>query len=181
MLAQAAATIAGAAQPGVAAALTSPLLRALLLPGGMNESNVQRVREHAWWHRIRPNRTDHLYVCICEDGRDKPLEGNDVLIKCLKMLLGGDDTMTVHTVGMDWENIGDHIARCDVWFMCGGQPENFHNLFITHGVAMGALADNFRAGGLLYIGSCGGAMIAGLYYRHAWTPMMNLIPRKHHS
>ena len=107
-------------------------LRALLLPGGLNEINVLRIREHSWWPRIRPNRTQDLYVCICEDGRDKPVEGGDVLIKCLKMLVGGDDTMTVQTVQMHWENIGEHIARCDVWYMCGGQPENFLNLFIKH-------------------------------------------------
>ncbi len=54
-------------------------------------------------------------------------------------------------------NMGDpdfdvHLERCNIFYMRGGNPHAFQNLFTSHGDSMRSLSARVLTGNILYIG-----------------------------
>ena len=110
--------------------------RLLLLPRGLNEAVIRRVRTQPAWQQVKPNsaRGGVFYVLICEDCRSRPHES--AWVQCfLKSFFetefgklrdgtfmphGG--TLEFQCVDLTWSNIDAHLQRCAIFFMCGGDP-----------------------------------------------------------
>ena len=107
--------------------------RLLLLPGGLCNEHIDRIRSQPSWGSLwwPGDRCKHPYVCICEAGRDNRRWEAAGMKTMLEGLLNTtpDCQLIMNIVDLDWPNIAEHLARCDVFYMCGGEPQCFANLF----------------------------------------------------
>ena len=151
--------------------------RLLLLPGGLRTEHVARIHSQPFWtERLRPLRNGPWYICICEQGRKGRHWEAAALKTALEDLLQPDPDCPpiIQIVDLGWENIEEHLDRCDVFYMCGGEPKVFADLFGRYKSTMGKLGSIIRSGRIVYIGSCGGACIMSSYYAGVRT--MQVIP-----
>ena len=142
------------------------MARLLLLPGGLCTEHVARIQEQAFWREpLRPLRNGRpWYICICEQGRNGRRWEAEALKTALEDLLQPDCPPHIQIVDLGWENIAEHLDRCDVFYMCGGEPHVFADLFGRYESAMGKLGSIIRSGRILYIGACGGACMMSTFY-----------------
>ena len=160
--------------------------RLLLLPGGLRTEHVARIHSQPFWtERLRPLRNGPWYICICEQGRNGRRWEAAGLKTTLEDLLQPepDCPPLIHIVDLGWDNSEEHLDRCDVFYMCGGDPKVFVDLFGRYKSTMGKLGSIIRSGRILYIGSCGGACITSSYYDGVTTMqvilgMMNVYPNE---
>ena len=152
--------------------------RLLLLPGGLNPEHIDRIRSQPLWNSLWPGQSrSPSYICICEQGRrcSKRWEGAGLKAILESLLQSTPDCRpTINIVDLGWANIEEHLARCDVFYMCGGEPHVFADLFRTYQRTMGVLQSIIRSGRILYIGSCGGACMMSSSYAGVRT--MEAIP-----
>ena len=155
--------------------------RLLSLPGGLQDSNADRIRNQTLWGSLWPGPNRSPYVCICEQGRrdSKHWEGKWLKTALYSLLKPPDSDCseyrpTIQIVDLAWVSIEEHLERCDVFYMCGGEPPLFADLFRTYQRTMGVLESRIRGGKLLYIGSCGGACMMSSCYAGVRT--MQVIP-----
>ena len=151
--------------------------RLLLLPGGLNTETIDRIHVQPLWKELWPGwNPAPWYVCICEQGRGGKRWEAEALKATLESLLQPtpEYPLAIEIVDLGWDNIEDHLARCDVFYMCGGAPHVFAGLFRTYQKAMGVLANCIRGGELLYIGSCGGSCMMSSSY--AGENALQIIP-----
>ena len=116
--------------------------RLLLLPGGMRTEHVARIHSQPFWtERLRPLRNGPWYVCICEQGRNGRHWEAAALKTALEDLLQPDPDCPpiIQIVDLGWENIEEHLDRCDVFYMCGGDPTVFDDLSGRYKSTMGKL------------------------------------------
>ena len=155
--------------------------RLLLLPGGLSDGMIERIQEQPLWGSLWPgqNRFKPWYICICESGRSGRRWEAEGLKAILERLLqptpdGPECPPIINIVDLDWENINEHLARCDVFYMCGGSARVFADMFINRPSTMKVLESIIRSGQILYIGSCGGSCIMSSCYGGVTT--MQAIP-----
>jgi hypothetical protein len=153
--------------------------RLLLLPGGLTEGHIDRIHQQPLWGSLWPGRNrgkQPWYVCICEAGRGGRRWESEGLQTSLERLLQPtpDCRPIVRVVNLDWDNIADHLARCDVFYMCGGEPRVFAEIFRRYQSTMNVLESIIRSGQILYVGSCGGSCMVSSSYAGVRT--LQLIP-----
>ena len=157
--------------------------RALLVPGGLNEALVTRVVNQPLRQQVKPKYESNqiVYALVCEDARADTLEGPRVEKYLRDYLLKSDldmhsGTLEVVRVDVNLPTIHDHVDRCDIFYMCGGDRIKFEELFNRHPDVMRHLAKQICSGKLLYIGSCGGAIIAGRFYGTTQQEALSVTP-----
>ena len=74
----------------------------------------------------------------------------------------------------EWKNFAEHLDRCNVFYMCGGDRHVFADMLRNNVFAMAKLESVIRSGKILYIGACGGACILASSY--AKTKGLGVIP-----
>ena len=141
--------------------------RLLLLPGGLEKGQIPLIHALPSWGALWPEQTRGkcLYICICEGGRREGKRWEGVYLKtALVALLQPASDYTIQIVDLGWPNIEQHLARCDVFYMCGGEPHVFADLFRRQSLTMLYLKNIIRSGKCLYVGSCGGSCMVGKSY-----------------
>ena len=180
--------------------------RLLLLPGGLNNEHIDRIRDQPLWGSLWPvqNLSQPCYICICESGRGgRRWEGEGLKTRLERLLQPtqagrasqqaspnpqcgtaplpivtserllqptADCRPIINIVDLEYENIAEHLARCDVFYMCGGKPDIFAALFHRHRDTMRCLKEIVSSGKCLYIGSCAGSCMMGKSYARRELP-----------
>ena len=152
--------------------------RLLLVPGGLNEEVVRKTLKQNLWQRVKPQPKHNgcLYAVVCDDAHDKR---SKCVQKYLRQLLADvieDRDFQVGFVSFHDANVRDHIERCDVFLMAGGEPNRFLDVLTRYPKHWQELCDRIQTGEIMYIGRCGGAVICGRYYRpNTETQLLNFI------
>ena len=149
--------------------------RCLLLPGGINESVVDRTLKQPQWKAIMPPDVSYLqYILICSwaSPKQRDLEFHKNMFQ--RLLPGVSLDVRMWTMGD--KEFNSHMERCNIFYMMGGEPQAFQTLFQQHGDSMRILSAAVKTGRVLYIGGCGGSSIAGMYYVPFQQEMMSFVP-----
>jgi hypothetical protein len=130
---------------------------------------------------VKPKCDKPIHVAVCTDARASPGQEGAFVMKYIKQLLQKDldehgGTIEFTQVEMKMPNIDLILDCCDIFFMCGGDPCRFGQLFTQHRAVMQKLTEKICSGEILYIGSCGGACMAGLTYVVLGQDMLGVIP-----
>ncbi len=158
--------------------------RLLLVPGGLYPENICRIHDQPLWGSLWPgcqplqSQPDRPpYVCICRPAHRGTHCGQNLknaLEKLLQPEPRPDCRPIITIVDIAPEDIADHLGRCDVFYMCGGEPQAFADMFRKYQSTMDLLESIICSGQILYIGSCAGACILGSSYAGVRT--MEVIP-----
>ena len=160
----------------------------LLLPGGLNETVISKIHDESqgqgqiWKDVMSERSTSHYYCLVCDYAHEERHKKKDVKMmkRWLELLLQTDNDATRCVDVRIWQ-MGDpgldvHLERCDLFYMAGGRPDKFQQLFRDHAGDMAALRDRTLQGKFLYVGGCGGAVAVGRYYAPMTDNMLGLIP-----
>jgi len=147
------------------------------VPGGLNEAVVDNVLKQPMWNSIKPDvvTCPLQYVLMCDFASARPRDF-DFNVRMFQRMLGVGVGLDVRMWNMGDPDFDVHLARCNIFYMTGGDPKAFQELFTSHGDSMRNLSARVKTGNVLYIGSCGGASIAGKYYAPYQQEMMGLVP-----
>jgi hypothetical protein len=134
-------------------------VRVLAVPGGLYAENLPIVRGQTLWQSLWPGQSNAPpYIAICHTGRHLRVGELHNLPETLEKLF---PQAVSHIMDITDSDVEQHLVKCDVFYMTGGSPEKFADMFKTHRSTMDLLKSRICSGQILYIGSCAGACIIG--------------------
>ena len=158
------------------------LASCVLVPGSLNEFAAERIMETKFWSEMLDKfnmRRRNVYCCICDPSGYKDRE---VLQKCLKRMVqkhlnSHKLEIIFEVVNFEWDNIADHLTRCDIFYMGGGPAPCIPGFLERHAALMRRLAERVHLGETMYVAGCGGAIAAGSKYESSPNvDMLELVP-----
>ena len=152
--------------------------RLLLVPGGLNEEVVKRTLRQNLWQQVKPQPKHNgtLYAVVCDDAHNKRSKRVQKHLKQLLAEMVEDRGLEVGFVSFHDATVGEHIARCDVFMMAGGEQNRFLDVLTRYPMVWQELCSRIHTGDTMYIGSCGGAVICGRYYHpNMETQLLNFL------
>ena len=146
-------------------------VRVLAVPGGLCAANVPLVRGQQLWQSLWPGQSNAPpYIAICHTGRNSRVGELHNLPETLEKLF---PQAVSHIMDITDTDVEQHLVKCDVFYMSGGNAQRFADMFKTHRSTMDMLKSRICSGQILYIGSGAGACILGSTYHGEST--MDLI------
>ena len=108
-----------------------------------------------------------VHVLACNYARPHGNPNLKLLKKQLWRLLGKDVSVRICRWNVEDSTpngLAQQLDGCSIFYMMGGEPTRFQQLFTEHRESMGILSSYVKNKDILYIGGCGGAIAAGTYY-----------------
>ena len=152
--------------------------RLLMVPGGLSEEVVRRTLRQNLWLRVkpRPKHVETLYAAVCDDARNTRSKCVKEYLRQLLADVIEDRGLQVNSISFHDADVDRHINRCDVFMMAGCEPNRFLELLTRYPKPWQDLCDRVRTGDVMYIGSCGGAVMCGRYYHpNMETQLLNFL------
>ena len=152
--------------------------RLLMVPGGLSEEVVRRTLRQNLWLRVkpRPKHVETLYAAVCDDARNTRSKCVKEYLRQLLADVIEDRGLQVNSISFHDADVDRHIDRCDVFMMAGCEPNRFLELLTRYPKPWQDLCDRVRTGDVMYIGSCGGAVMCGRYYHpNMETQLLNFL------
>jgi hypothetical protein len=92
--------------------------RLLLLPGGLRQEHIGRIREQPFWGSLWPGKNrEPWYICICESGRrGRRWEGEELKTTLDRLLQPKPGRFAVNYKEQSWEN-NSLLGRSSKFFL----------------------------------------------------------------